>query len=257
MLLTVKITCQQFGARGRASSGHNRAILPTLCQPQTPAIISRRTCSQNLTQNQPSESQNQTQASNPPESPEKQKVTKHTEINLAQVASRQAQLEGMAEETNQVVHTIKQLLEIIVLPPAQPTPRLKSTVDGTSVEQQVDNTATRGNATSNRRATLNRFHVLRLSPRDQPLWIEEVVMRRDHFGPRIGRPQAAPSGLESLRGSRREESQKIPTGRPAMYSTDSVEAEGRICAHIWKRGAHQQPPEGDRRKQSFLRSMTK
>ena len=38
--------------------------------------------------------------------PAKEKVPEHTEIDLAQVASRQAQLEGMVEETNQAVHTI-------------------------------------------------------------------------------------------------------------------------------------------------------
>ena len=61
----------------------------------------------------------QTHASDPPQRPRKEKVLKHTEIDLAQVTSRQVQLEGMAEKTNQVVHTIKELLETIVFPQVQ------------------------------------------------------------------------------------------------------------------------------------------
>ena len=75
-----------------------------------------KTRSQNLIQNQPSESQNQALASDPPQRPGKEKAPEHTEIDLAQVASRQVQLEGMMEETNQAVHTIKELLERMVLP---------------------------------------------------------------------------------------------------------------------------------------------
>ena len=56
------------------------------------------------------------------------------------------------EETNQAIHTIKQLLERMVLPQVQPTPRLKSAVEGTQVEQKVAKSTTCGNATSNRRA---------------------------------------------------------------------------------------------------------
>ena len=59
------------------------------------------------------------------------------DVDLAQVVSRQAQPEGMAEDTNQIVHTIKQLLERMVIPPAQPTTRLWSTIEGPRVEQQV------------------------------------------------------------------------------------------------------------------------
>ena len=80
------------------------------------ATMLRRTRSQNLTQNQPSESQNQAPASDPPQRPGKENVPEHTEIDLAQVASRQVQLEGMMEETNQAIHTIKELLERMVLP---------------------------------------------------------------------------------------------------------------------------------------------
>ena len=43
-------------------------------------------------------------------------MPEHTEIDLAQVASQQVQLEGMMEETNQVINTIKKLLERMVLP---------------------------------------------------------------------------------------------------------------------------------------------
>ena len=66
--------------------------------------------------NQLYESQNQAYASDPPQRPIKEKAPEHTEIDIAQVASWQAQLEGMVEETNQAVHTIKELLERMVLP---------------------------------------------------------------------------------------------------------------------------------------------
>ena len=42
----------------------------------------RMTRSQNLTQNQPSESQNQTQALDPPQRQRKEKAPEHTEIDL-------------------------------------------------------------------------------------------------------------------------------------------------------------------------------
>ena len=58
----------------------------------------------------------------------------------------------MVEETNQVVHTIKQLLERMVLSPTQSIPRLKFAIEGTQVKQQVTKTTTRGNATLNHRA---------------------------------------------------------------------------------------------------------
>ena len=116
------------------------------------AIMSRRTHSQNLTQNQPSKSQNQVHALDPPQRPEKEKVPKHTEIDLAQVTSRQAQLEGMVEETNQFVHTIKELLERMVRPQVQQTPRSKPTTKGARVEQQVAKTTTHGHTTLNHRA---------------------------------------------------------------------------------------------------------
>ena len=82
-----------------------------------------------LEQNQPFESQNQTQLSDPPQKPRKEKAPEHTKIDLAQMASRQVQLEGIVEETTQVVHTIKQLLERMLLLPAQQTPRLRSAVE--------------------------------------------------------------------------------------------------------------------------------
>ena len=85
-------------------------------------MLRRSTRSQNLTQNQPSESQNQAPALDPTQRPGKEKAPEHTEIDLAQVASRQAQLEGMMEETNQAVHTIKKLLERMVLPRTQKAP---------------------------------------------------------------------------------------------------------------------------------------
>ena len=95
----------------------------------------RRTRSQNLTQNQPSESQNQAYASDPPQRPGKEKAPKHIVIDLAQVANRQAQLEGMVEETNHAVHTIKELLERMVLPQGQQTQRPRLATEGTRVEQ--------------------------------------------------------------------------------------------------------------------------
>ena len=76
-----------------------------------------------MTQNQSSESQNQAPASGPLQRPGKEKAPEHVEIDLAQVASRQMQLEGMLEETNQIVHTIKELLEKMVLPQSQNTQR--------------------------------------------------------------------------------------------------------------------------------------
>ena len=112
----------------------------------------RRTRSQNLTQNQSSKSQNQAPASDHPQGPRKEKALEHTEVDLAQVACRQAQLEGMIEETNQAVHTIKELLEKKVLPQVQQTPVLGPAKEGTRVEQQVSKTATHGHATSNRHA---------------------------------------------------------------------------------------------------------
>ena len=58
----------------------------------------RRTSSQNLAQKKPSESQNQTQASDPSQRPGKEKVAEQTEVDLAQVVNQQAQLEGMVED---------------------------------------------------------------------------------------------------------------------------------------------------------------
>ena len=78
----------------------------------------------------------------------KEKGAEHTKVNLAQVASRQAQLEGMVEETNQAVHTIKQLLERMVIPPVQPTSRLRYVVERPQGKQQVIKATTHGNATS-------------------------------------------------------------------------------------------------------------
>ena len=112
----------------------------------------RRTRSQNLTQNQPFESLNQAHALDRPQRPRKEKAPENTEIDLAQVASRQAQLEGMVEETNQAVHTIKELLERMMFLQGEQTPRVRPAVEGTRVEQQVAKTTTRGNATSNHRA---------------------------------------------------------------------------------------------------------
>ena len=71
----------------------------------------RRTRPQSQVQNQPFSSQNQPQASDPPQRPRKKTAAGPTDIDLAQVVSRHAQLEEMVEDTNQAVHTIKQLLE--------------------------------------------------------------------------------------------------------------------------------------------------
>ena len=128
LLLMVKITRQLFGSRRRA----HQVIIQQLCQPcqpRTTTIMLRRAHFQNLAQNQPSESQNQTQASYLPQQPRKENAPEHTEVDLAQVAIWQAQLEGMVKETNQTVHTIKQLLERMVIPPTQPTPRLRYAVE--------------------------------------------------------------------------------------------------------------------------------
>ena len=75
------------------------------------------------------------QALYPPQRLGKEKVVEQAKVDLAQMMNRQAQLEGMVEEANQAVHTIKQLLERMVIPLAQPTLRLRSTVEGSRVEQ--------------------------------------------------------------------------------------------------------------------------
>ena len=58
-----------------------------------------------------------------------------TDIDLTQVVSRQAQLEEIVEDINQVVHTIKQLLERMAIPLAQPTTRGQPAAEGLCVEQ--------------------------------------------------------------------------------------------------------------------------
>ena len=77
-------------------------------------------------------------------------MVRSTDVNLAQVASRQAQLEEMVEETNKAIHSIKQLLERLAIPPTQPTIRGQPTVEGLCVEQQVFKATTCGNATLSR-----------------------------------------------------------------------------------------------------------
>ena len=62
-------------------------------------------------------------------------MAEQIDIDLAQVVNRQTQLEGMVEETNQAVHTIKQLLERMVILLAQLTPRFQFTVEGLQVKQ--------------------------------------------------------------------------------------------------------------------------
>ena len=76
------------------------------------------------------------------------------DVDLAQVVSRQAQLEEMVEDTNQAVHNIKQLLERMAIPPAQPTIRGQPSAEGLRVEQQVAKATTCGNVTSTRHANL-------------------------------------------------------------------------------------------------------
>ena len=71
-----------------------------------------------------------------------------TNVDLAQVVNQQAQLEEMVEDTNQAVHTIKQLLEMIAIPPAQPTTRGQPIAEGLLVQQQVDKATTRRKVTS-------------------------------------------------------------------------------------------------------------
>ena len=81
----------------------------------------------------------------------KEKVAGSIDVDLAQVVSRQAQLEEMVEDTNQAVHTIKQLLERMAVPSTQLTTRDRPTTEGLHVEQQVIKATMRGNATSTRR----------------------------------------------------------------------------------------------------------
>ena len=154
----------------------------------------RRTRSQNLTQNQPSKSQNQAPVSDPTQRPGKEKVPEHIEINLAQAASRQAQLEGMTEETNQAVHTIKELLERMVLPRTQKASRPGPVREGAKVEQQVAKTTTCGNATSNRRA--NSQQVTR-SRADSTQSVTADKERRDEVGP--SRPQSRTASGRPMR----------------------------------------------------------
>ena len=113
------------------------------------AMMPRITRSQNMTQNQPSESQNQASASSPLQRLGKEKAPEQAEIDLAQMASKQTQLEVM-EETNQAVDTIKELLERMVLPHTHKTSEPGPVRKGARVEQQVTKTATCGNTTSNR-----------------------------------------------------------------------------------------------------------
>ena len=105
-----------------------------------------------MAQSQLFKSQNQSQASYPPQRPVKDKVAKQIDVDLAQVVSQQAQLKEMAEDTNQTVHNIKQLLENMAVLPTQPTTRGQSSTEGLRVEQQVVKATVRGNATSTRRA---------------------------------------------------------------------------------------------------------
>ena len=58
----------------------------------------------------------------------------------------------MVEDTNQAVHTIKQLLERMVIPQAQLTTRLRSAVEGLRVEQLVIKASSCRNSTSSRHA---------------------------------------------------------------------------------------------------------
>ena len=88
------------------------------------------------------------------------------------------------EETNQVVRTIQQLLERMVIPLAQSTPRLRSTVEGPRVEQQVAKAITHGNATST--CHTNSQQVSR-SQAESTRSATTVRRRRDEVGP--SRPQ--------------------------------------------------------------------
>ena len=96
------------------------------------------------------------------------------------MANRQAQLEGMMEETNQAVHTIKELLERMVLPRTQKALGPRPVREGARVEQQVAKTTMRGNATSNRRANSQQV------TRSQAKSTQSVAAdkeRRDEAGP--------------------------------------------------------------------------
>ena len=88
------------------------------------------------------------------------------------------------EETNQAVHTIKELLERMVLPQGQQAPRLKPTIEGTRVKQQVAKTTTCGHATSNRR--VNSQQVTR-SQAESTQSAAKGRRRHDEVGP--SRPQ--------------------------------------------------------------------
>ena len=73
-----------------------------------------------------------------------------TNVDLAQVVNQQAQLEEIVG-TNHVVHTIKQLLDRMIIPLAQPTTGGRPAVEGLRVEQQVNKATTGGNMTSTHR----------------------------------------------------------------------------------------------------------
>ena len=111
----------------------------------------RMTRSQSQAQNQLSGSQNQPEASNPPQKPVNETVTRPTDIDLAQVVSWQAQLEEMVENMNQAVNTIKKLLERMAALSTTPTIGGRTTAEGQYVEHQVAKATTRGNATATRR----------------------------------------------------------------------------------------------------------
>ena len=138
----------------------------------------RRTRSQNQAQN------HQSQASDPPQRLGKEKIAEQTDIDLTQVVSRQAQLEKMVEDTNQTVHTIKQLLEWIAIPPAWSTTRGQLATEGLHVEQQVVKATTRGNATSTCR--MNSQQVTRSKDKSTR---SAITTRRKHNEAGTSRPQ--------------------------------------------------------------------
>ena len=135
----------------------------------------------------------------------KEKVVGSTDVDLSQVVSRQAQLEEMVEDINQVVDTIKQLLNRMVVPPAQLSIRGRPAAEGLSVEQKVTKATTRGNATSTCRT--NSQQVTRSQAESTH---SATTARKKHNKARTSRPQnktasGRPTRLEAPMKSRERE----------------------------------------------------
>ena len=188
----------------------------------------------------------------PSKRPGNEKVIEQTDVNLAQVVSRQAQLERMVEDTNHAIHTIKQLLERMVIPPAQSSTRLRSAVWGPRVKQQVAKVTTHGNATSTYHANSEQVS---LSRAESTYSATTIKRKHDEAGPSWPQNIFASSHTtkpDTIAKSRQGSLRKTLSDHPAMSSTYLVEVEVKTCAPTWRQGAIQWPPEGENTSRSSL-----